>query len=149
MLQGVLGRAASRELVRTPAPHGEGADAAPAPVPLSTSGAEASAGVGSGAIWEWATVLILPRPVKEEMAIAWLCCLANVYFPFLARARILSFVSFPPCHTCPAVRPSAVQGCQDGRTLPEHSKTMWPVAEDTVRSPDVSAWKSALYDGLR
>ena len=26
---------------------------------------------------------------------------------------------------------------------------MWPVAEDIVRSPDVSAWKSALYDGLR
>ena len=26
---------------------------------------------------------------------------------------------------------------------------MWPVAEDIVRNPDVSAWKSALYDGLR
>ena len=26
---------------------------------------------------------------------------------------------------------------------------MWPVAEDIVRSLDVSAWKSALYDGLR
>ena len=33
--------------------------------------------------------------------------------------------------------------------LPEHPKTMWPVAEDVVRSPDVSAWKSALYDSLR
>ena len=33
--------------------------------------------------------------------------------------------------------------------LPEHPNTMWPVAEDIVRSPDVSAWKSALYDGLR
>ena len=33
--------------------------------------------------------------------------------------------------------------------LPKHPKTMWPVAEDTVRSPDVSAWKSALCDSLR
>ena len=33
--------------------------------------------------------------------------------------------------------------------LPEHPKRMWPVAEDIVRSPDVSAWKSAVYDGLR
>ena len=32
--------------------------------------------------------------------------------------------------------------------LPEHPKTMWPVAEDAVRSPDVSAWKSTLYDVL-
>ena len=30
--------------------------------------------------------------------------------------------------------------------IPEDSKTMWPMAEDVVRSPDVSAWKS---DGLR
>ena len=42
-----------------------------------------------------------------------------------------------------------LQGCQLGHMLPEHPKTMWPVAEDIVRSPDVSAWKSALYDGLR
>ena len=42
-----------------------------------------------------------------------------------------------------------LQGCQHGHMLPEHPKTMWPVAEDIVRSPDVSAWKSALYDGLR
>ena len=41
-----------------------------------------------------------------------------------------------------------LQGCQLGHTLPEHPKTMWPVAEDTVRSPDVATWKSALYDGL-
>ena len=42
-----------------------------------------------------------------------------------------------------------LQGCQQGHMLPEHPKTMWLVVEDTVRSPDVSAWKSALYDGLR
>ena len=42
-----------------------------------------------------------------------------------------------------------LRGCQLGHTLPEHPKTMWPVAEDIVRSPDVSAWKSAVYDGLR
>ena len=41
-----------------------------------------------------------------------------------------------------------LQGCQPGHLLPE-PKTMWPVAEDVVRSPDVSAWKSAFYDGLR
>ena len=41
-----------------------------------------------------------------------------------------------------------LQGCQPGHKLPEHPKTMGPVAEDIVRSPDVSAWKSALYDGL-
>ena len=40
-----------------------------------------------------------------------------------------------------------LQGCQQGHMLPEHP--MWPVAEDIVRNPDVSAWKSALYDGLR
>ena len=40
-----------------------------------------------------------------------------------------------------------LQGCQQGHMLPEHP--MWPVAEDIVRSPDVWAWKSALYDGLR
>ena len=40
-----------------------------------------------------------------------------------------------------------LQGCQLGHVLPEHPKTTWPVAEDTVRSPDVSACKSALYDG--
>ena len=33
-----------------------------------------------------------------------------------------------------------LQGCQLGHMLPEHLKTM---------CPDVSAWKSALYDGLR
>ena len=33
--------------------------------------------------------------------------------------------------------------------LPEHPKTTWAVAEDIARSPDVSALKSALYDGLR
>ena len=42
-----------------------------------------------------------------------------------------------------------LQGCQRGHMLLEHPKTVWPVAEDIVRSPDVSAWKSALYDGLR
>ena len=42
-----------------------------------------------------------------------------------------------------------LQGCQQGHMLLEHPKTMWPVAEDVVRSPDVSAWKSALYDGLQ
>ena len=42
-----------------------------------------------------------------------------------------------------------LQGCQLGHMLWEHPKTMWPVAEDVVCSPDVSAWKSALYDGLR
>ena len=42
-----------------------------------------------------------------------------------------------------------LQGCQLGHTLPEHPKTMWPVAEDIVRSPDVSAWRTAMYDGLR
>ena len=42
-----------------------------------------------------------------------------------------------------------LQSCQLGHTLLEHPKTMWPVAEDIVRSPDVSAWKSAVYDGLR
>ena len=42
-----------------------------------------------------------------------------------------------------------LQGCQLGHLLPEHPKTMWPVAEDIVRSPHVSAWKSALYNGLR
>ena len=42
-----------------------------------------------------------------------------------------------------------LQGCQLGHMLPEHPKTMWLVLEDTVRSPDVSAWKSAVYDGLR
>ena len=42
-----------------------------------------------------------------------------------------------------------LQSCQLGHMLPEHPKTMWPVAEDTARSPDVSAWKSAVYDGLR
>ena len=31
-----------------------------------------------------------------------------------------------------------LQGCQQGHMLPEHPKTMWPVAEDIVRSPDVS-----------
>ena len=41
-----------------------------------------------------------------------------------------------------------LQGCQLGHMLPEHPKTMWPVAEDIVRSPDVSAGKSALYGGL-
>ena len=38
-----------------------------------------------------------------------------------------------------------LQGCQPGYMLLEYPKTMWPVAEDIVRSPDVSAWKSALY----
>ena len=42
-----------------------------------------------------------------------------------------------------------LQGCQLGHMLPEQPKTMWPLAEDVVRSPDVSAWKSALCDGLR
>ena len=42
-----------------------------------------------------------------------------------------------------------LQGCQLGHTLPKDLKTMWPVAEDIVRSPDVSSLKSALYDGLR
>ena len=42
-----------------------------------------------------------------------------------------------------------LRGCQPGHLLPEHPKTMWPVAEDIVRSPDVSAWRTALYDGLR
>ena len=42
-----------------------------------------------------------------------------------------------------------LQACQPGHMLPEHPKTMLPVAEDIVRSPDVSKWKSALYDGLR
>ena len=42
-----------------------------------------------------------------------------------------------------------LQGCQHGHMLPEHPKTMWPVAEDIVRSPDVSAWKSASNDGLQ
>ena len=41
------------------------------------------------------------------------------------------------------------EGCQLGHMRPEHPKTMWPVAEDAVRSPDVSAWKSTLYDVLR
>ena len=41
-----------------------------------------------------------------------------------------------------------LEGCQPGHMLLEHPKTMWPVAEDIVRSPDVSAWKSASYDGL-
>ena len=35
-----------------------------------------------------------------------------------------------------------LRGCQPGHMLPEHPKTVWPVAEDTVRSADVSAWKS-------
>ena len=39
-------------------------------------------------------------------------------------------------------------GCQLGHLLPEHPQTKWPVAEDIVRSSDLSAWKSALYDGL-
>ena len=34
-------------------------------------------------------------------------------------------------------------GCQRGHMLLEHPKTMLPVAEDIVHSPDVSAWKSA------
>ena len=42
-----------------------------------------------------------------------------------------------------------LQGCQQGHLLLEHLKTMLPMAEDIVRSPDVSAWKSALCDGLR
>ena len=42
-----------------------------------------------------------------------------------------------------------LQGCQLGHMLPEHPEPMWPVAEDIVRSPVVSAWKSALYDSLR
>ena len=46
-------------------------------------------------------------------------------------------------------RDMQLQGCQLGHMLPEHPKTMWPVAEDIVRSLDVSAWKSALYDGHR
>ena len=37
-----------------------------------------------------------------------------------------------------------LQGCKLGHLLPEHTKTMWPVAEDIVRSPDVSAWRTAL-----
>ena len=37
-----------------------------------------------------------------------------------------------------------LRGCQHGHMLLEHPKTMWPVAEDIVRSPDVSAWKSAV-----
>ena len=46
-----------------------------------------------------------------------------------------------------AVHSAKLQGCQLGHMLPEHPETMWPVADDIVRS-DVSAWKSALYDGL-
>ena len=46
-------------------------------------------------------------------------------------------------------RDMQLQGCLLGHMLPEHPKTMWPVVEDIVRSPDVSAWTSALYDGLR
>ena len=42
-----------------------------------------------------------------------------------------------------------LQGCQPGHVLPEHPKTMRPVAEDIVRSPNVSTRKSALYDSLR
>ena len=40
-------------------------------------------------------------------------------------------------------------GCLPGLVLPDHPKTMWLAAEDIVRSPDVSAWKSALCDGFR
>ena len=42
-----------------------------------------------------------------------------------------------------------LRGCQLGHLLPEHPKTMRPVAEDIVRNSDVSAWKSALFDGHR
>ena len=42
-----------------------------------------------------------------------------------------------------------LQGCQLGHMLLMQPKTMWPVADYIVRSPNVSAWKSALYDGLR
>ena len=37
-----------------------------------------------------------------------------------------------------------LQGCQLGHMLPEHPNTSWPVAEDIVCSPYVSAWKSGL-----
>ena len=40
------------------------------------------------------------------------------------------------------------QGCQLGHVLPEHPKTTWPVAEDIVRSPDVSAWSLRSADGF-
>ena len=42
-----------------------------------------------------------------------------------------------------------LQGCQLSHMLPEHPRRMSPVAEDIVRSPDVSAWKSAVYHSLR
>ena len=33
-------------------------------------------------------------------------------------------------------------------SLPENAKTIWPIVEDVVKSPDVSTWKRALHDAL-
>ena len=41
-----------------------------------------------------------------------------------------------------------LRGCVLGHMLPEHAKTMWPIVEDVLRSPDVTAWQQALMNNL-
>ena len=41
-----------------------------------------------------------------------------------------------------------LRGCVLGHMLPELAKTMWPVAEDVLHSPDVTAWQQALMNNL-
>ena len=38
-----------------------------------------------------------------------------------------------------------LEGNELGHLMPEHSKTLWPIVADLQLSPDVVAWKAALY----
>ena len=41
-----------------------------------------------------------------------------------------------------------LRGCVLGHMLPENVKTIWPIVEDVLRSPDIAAWRQALIDNL-
>ena len=41
-----------------------------------------------------------------------------------------------------------VDGCVLGQMLPENAKTIWPIVEDVLHGPDVTAGRQALIDNL-
>ena len=41
-----------------------------------------------------------------------------------------------------------LRGCVLGHKLPENAKTIWPIVEDVLRSPNIAAWRQALIDNL-
>ena len=41
-----------------------------------------------------------------------------------------------------------LRGCVLGQMLPENAKTIWPIVEDVLHGPDVTAWRQALIDKL-